>query len=115
MKIFYSFFLVLVFSLTVYSQSVGINDSGNTPDASAMLDVESTSRGLLIPRMGIGSRTGITYPANGLLVYQTGTEDFWCNAGTSAAPIWKKTNFWTNSGILGTLHNFNILFIFLFP
>jgi hypothetical protein len=42
-----------------------------TPDGSAQLDITSTARGLLIPRMTAGQRTAIGTPAEGLLVYQT--------------------------------------------
>ncbi|MEI9946344.1 MAG: hypothetical protein WDN26_19250 [Chitinophagaceae bacterium] len=42
-----------------------------TPDASAQLDITSTTKGLLIPRMTAAQRTGIGTPADGLLVYQT--------------------------------------------
>lgn len=43
----------------------------NSPDASAQLDVVSTSRGLLIPRMTSSQRDNINNAANGLLVFQT--------------------------------------------
>lgn len=42
-----------------------------TPDVSAQLDITSTAKGLLIPRMTAAQRTGIGTPAEGLLVYQT--------------------------------------------
>jgi hypothetical protein len=42
-----------------------------TPNTSAQLDMTSTSKGLLIPRMTAAQRTGIASPATGLLVYQT--------------------------------------------
>lgn len=54
-----------------YSQNAAINDTGNAPDASAILDVSSTSQGLLAPRMATSERTSIASPATGLLVYDT--------------------------------------------
>ena len=61
--------IVLIFCMThLYAQSVGIN---TTPDNSAVLDVVSTSKGMLIPRMDSMQRTSIASPAIGLLVYQT--------------------------------------------
>lgn len=49
--------------------SVGIGVS--TPDASALLDIASTTKGLLIPRMTEAERDAIAAPANGLQVYVT--------------------------------------------
>lgn len=48
-----------------------------TPDASAQLDVTSTTKGVLVPRMTSAERTGIGTPADGLLVYDTDTKGFW--------------------------------------
>jgi len=48
---------------------VSINNDGSQPDNSAMLDVKSTTGGLLIPRMTQGQIESISSPANGLLVY----------------------------------------------
>jgi hypothetical protein len=53
------------------AQNVGINATGAAPDASAMLDVVSTTRGALIPRMTTAQRTAIAAPATGLFVYDT--------------------------------------------
>jgi hypothetical protein len=56
--------------------SVGINNSA--PDASAILQIDSTNKGFLAPRMTAAQRTAITSPAVGLVVYQTdGTEGLW--------------------------------------
>jgi hypothetical protein len=61
----------------------GINSNGAPPDASAMLDIVSTTKGLLIPRMSEGQRTSIPSPATGLVVYQTdGLAGFYFNRGT---------------------------------
>lgn len=65
---------------------VGINTS--TPNASAALDIESTSKGILIPRMTSAQRLAISSPAPGLMVYDTQLKCISQNAGTSAAPAW---------------------------
>ena len=52
-------------------QPVSINAAGDSPDSSAMLDVQSSSKGVLIPRMSTSDRTSISDPADGLLVYDT--------------------------------------------
>ena len=57
--------------LSAQNSGVGINSSGNSPDASAMLDIQSTDKGLLIPRMTSTQRIGINNPAEGLMVFDT--------------------------------------------
>jgi hypothetical protein len=53
------------------AQGIAVNGDGTDPDASAILDVKSTTKGLLIPRMTLAQRNAITTPATGLIVYQT--------------------------------------------
>jgi hypothetical protein len=53
------------------SQSVGINNEGLQPHASAILDVKSVGKGLLIPRMSEDDKNSIVAPATGLTIYQT--------------------------------------------
>jgi len=68
-----SILLLMVFSfasLTVMSQ-VAINTDGSLPDSTSMLDVKSTSKGVLIPRMTLAQISAIANPANGLLVFCT--------------------------------------------
>ena len=50
---------------------VSMNISGSAPDASAMLDVSSSTKGVLVPRMTAAQRGLIASPAAGLMVYQT--------------------------------------------
>ncbi len=54
-----------------FSQNMGINATGAAADSSAILDIASTDRGLLIPRMTTLQRDAITRPANGLQIYNT--------------------------------------------
>jgi hypothetical protein len=76
-------------SSAAQAQSVGINTDGTAADNSAILDVKSTTKGLLTPRMTEAERTGITNPATGLIVYQTNnTAGFYYNVGTPASPNW---------------------------
>lgn len=63
--------MILHFFVPLYGQSVVIAESESTADASAILDVQSESKGLLIPRMTATDRLDISSPADGLLVYQT--------------------------------------------
>ncbi len=65
---------------------VGINTS--TPHASAALDITSTTKGFLPPRMTTTQRDAIANPASGLMVYNTTLSSVQINNGTSAAPLW---------------------------
>lgn len=49
--------------------NVGIGT--NSPDPSAVLDIQSVNKGLLIPRLTVDQRNSIASPASGLMVYQT--------------------------------------------
>ncbi len=57
------------------AQSVGIGTAN--PVASAMLQISSNNKGLLIPRLTTAARTAIASPANGLLVYDSTSNRFW--------------------------------------
>jgi hypothetical protein len=90
-------FFFLFISSTAFAQT-GIGTTA--PNASAKLEIASTDKGFLLPRMTSAQRTAITSPANGLLVYQTdGVTGFYVNTGTSASPVWLRLNSdWTKSG-----------------
>ena len=68
--------LICSFSLISKAQ-VGINTDNSSPDASAILDVKSSDKGMLIPRMTSAERTAIELPAESLLVYDSDTQSFW--------------------------------------
>lgn len=75
--------LFIVISTVSYAQ-VAFTTDGSSADPSAMLEIKSTDKGLLIPRMTEAERDNIATPAEGLMVYQTdGTEGFWYYNGTS--------------------------------
>lgn len=77
---------LLVLSVFVANAQVGIGTI--TPDPSAQLDVQSTTKGALIPRMLDSERAAIPTPATGLLVYQTnGTAGFYYYTGTQWVPL----------------------------
>lgn len=63
--------LVFIFAagISVMAQNVAISNNGSEPDSSAMLDVKSADKGILIPRIEFTSRP--PNPAKGLLIYQT--------------------------------------------
>lgn len=63
--------IIAMQSMYLYSQNVGINDDCSNPDSSAMLDVKSTTKGFLPPRLTDGQISQINDPAEGLVVYCT--------------------------------------------
>src|ERR1019366_4560642 len=74
MKKFYTA-LLLVFAIisgnSLFAQNNNVGIGTTTPDASAVLDVTSSTQGVLVPRMTTALRTAIANPAQGLLVYDT--------------------------------------------
>lgn len=110
-----------MFSLITYAQ-VGVNNP--LPNASSALDITSTSRGVLIPRMTAAERLAINSPAQGLLVYQTGaSEEFYYFNGTiwitfttlgdGGGDTWQLTgNSGTNEGVnfIGTTDDSGFVF-----
>ncbi|KAF0194991.1 MAG: hypothetical protein FD166_3231 [Bacteroidetes bacterium] len=83
--------LFLTAGLGAWSQ-VAINADGSLPNSSAMLDVKSTSRGLLLPRMTAAQRDAIVSPATGLLIFCTDNGFYYSNNGTPATPDWVIVN-----------------------
>lgn len=94
------FFLIL-FPLIGFTQ-VGINTT--TPDASSMLDITSTDKGVLIPRISIpnlNASAPITSPATSLMVYNTNVTTgvgFYYWDGTKWTPFSGGTSHWTKVG-----------------
>lgn len=79
----------------VFSQNVGINSDGSLPDNSAMLDVKSTDKGLLIPRVALtalNAAAPITSPSTSLMIYNTAT------AGTAPNNVTPGFYFWNGTG-----------------
>lgn len=70
------------------AQGMAVNTTGTAADASAMLDIASTSKGALVPRMTTTQRTGISNPATGLLVFDSTLASFYYNSGTPTSPVW---------------------------
>jgi hypothetical protein len=91
-----SFFIFLLVSSTLFAQvSIDINNS--LPDSSAMLDVKSTTKGILIPRMSQVEILAISNPANGLQVFCTTDSKLYIYVSTLGQ--WKEVPY--GSGILG--------------
>ena len=63
--------ICLLLATLIKAQNVAVNNSSATPDPSAMLDISSPTKGLLIPRMSSAAITSVSNPAKGLLIYDS--------------------------------------------
>jgi len=81
-KILLSITIILLSQSTI-GQNIGINGTGANPNASAMLDIDATDKGLLIPRVALTATnvsTPVSAPAVSLIIYNTATS----GSGTTA-------------------------------
>ncbi|MBL0147048.1 MAG: hypothetical protein IPP48_16375 [Chitinophagaceae bacterium] len=95
----------LFFTYQSVAQNVGIGTL--TPNASALLDVSATDKGLLIPRMSKTQRTAIAAPANGLLVFQNAPDSIGFYYYNSGSWVWLQNasgagSGWSTTGNAGT-------------
>lgn len=111
---FFALSILLLNNQISFNQSVGINLDGSPPDASAMLDVMSGNKGVLIPNVALNGTTDVTtipLPAMSLLVYNTATASdvtpgyyFWSgSAWTRLSTLWAKSspNIYYEGGKVG--------------
>ncbi|MFH2094316.1 MAG: hypothetical protein ABIJ16_01345 [Bacteroidota bacterium] len=96
-------FLVTIIILSAWcglslGQNIAItDDDGYSAQASAMLDVKSVTKGMLVPRMTSAQRIAITSPATGLLVYDTTVGCFYYFNGTAWSNM-SYGQYWTKTG-----------------
>lgn len=89
-----------------FPQVLVSDNASATADPAAMLDVQSTSKGFLFPRMTQAQRTAISNPPTSMIVFQTNnTTGLYYNVGTAAVPNWQvitdatsTTGHWTQTG-----------------
>ncbi len=91
----YRIFFLLIICLVVNVSYAQVGIGTTTPDTSSMLDIQSTAKGVLIPRMTTVQRLLVKdpdtgKPANGLLVFDTTSKSFWFYNGTATTPAWKE-------------------------
>lgn len=107
MKKIILFFVLSHVSLSALSQ-IGIGTTN--PNSSAALDIQSTTKGVLIPRLTTVQRNAIPTPATGLLVFDNTTNSFWFKNAVdwveltdTANNIWKKNgaNAYVPTGNIG--------------
>jgi hypothetical protein len=87
MKHFFTLLAVVLLTATTYAQ-VGFGTT--SPDASSALDITSTTKGLLIPRMTAAQRVAITTPSQGLIIFCTD-----CATGEGELQV-RLTSSWIN-------------------
>src|ERR1700744_3256703 len=71
----------ILLMLSANAQNVALNTDGSLQNANAILDIQSSDKGLLIPRMTTEIRNRIRN-TKGLLVYDITTDNFWYNTGS---------------------------------
>ncbi len=92
---------IAVIGWGLYGQ-VAVNNTGSAADASAMLDIQATDKGVLIPRMSLTERdNNITSPATGLVVYITDDHSFYYFDGTTWLRMITADKAWLLSGNSG--------------
>lgn len=95
--------VILALTGKAFSQGVAINNDNSAPDPSAMLDVKSINKGLLVPRMTQAQRISILAPSTGLLVYQgNNASGFYFFNGTEWIRLSSYTEGWSTTGNAGT-------------
>ena len=94
MRILFTCFFLFLYALQLTAQNVGVNDDGGTPHNSAMLDVRSGNKGLLLPRVtltGTNDNSTIGSPATSVLVYNLAA------AGSGATAVVPGFYYWTGT------------------
>jgi hypothetical protein len=98
----------LIYSSVLAQEEGGVGIGTTTPDNSAILDLNSSTKGLLLPRMTLLERNNISNPAKGLMVYQTNlvsglyiyNGNSWSTIGSTEAKLTTADN-----SVWGTLGN----------
>jgi uncharacterized protein (TIGR02145 family) len=83
------------------SLSAQVVVGGTVPDPSAILDLQSTDKGFLWPRMNTSERNAIISPAKGLIIFNTATLCMEINMGSTSTPQWERIK--CRTGIISSL------------
>lgn len=95
-------FSVSTFSVFAQKEKANVGIGTTQPDQSAVLDINSSTKGLLIPRMSLQQRESIQSPANGLMIYQTDLlSGFYFFDGKEWKPLTSATNANSVAGVDG--------------
>ncbi len=88
MRITFILTIALLISMSANAQ-VKVGNNPTIINASAALEIESTTKGFLLPRMTSTERSAISSPATGLLIFNTTTSSIEVNVGTPSLPSWQ--------------------------
>jgi hypothetical protein len=103
-KIYYILTILLCVYLQTANAQMGVNSTGAAPATSSILDVSSTTKGFLMPRMTSAQRDAILSPASGLMIYNTSIGELqvydggWKILSRVNAPLVMSAN--TNVGVI---------------
>jgi len=123
-KVFIKASKLLICFLTICSiqqlgaQSIGINEDGSSPNSNAILDIKSTSKGLLIPRMSTLERTSMPLGITelGMMVYDQDMKSYMLYTGADWVPVGAGASLWEEYGAFGIIpKNGKTLGIGVFP
>jgi len=84
--------------VTDNGSGVSVSGTGANADGSAIMDIQSTTKGLLIPRMTALQRIAIPSPFTGLLVFDNTTNSFWYYNGSGWSDLSGGSSKWNASG-----------------
>ncbi|MEP7142474.1 MAG: tail fiber domain-containing protein [Ferruginibacter sp.] len=107
MKIIIHTIFLLLSTADCIAQSTGINTIA--PDGSAALEIKSTVKGLLIPRMSSAARMAIPAPATGLLIYDSSADAFWYRNNSKWLEMSTHSAAWRLDGNANTNPAYNFL------
>ncbi|MBL0146487.1 MAG: hypothetical protein IPP48_12845 [Chitinophagaceae bacterium] len=94
---------------TSNAQSLAVNTDGSNAHTSAILDVKSDNKGMLVPRMSKANKNAIVSPAEGLLIYQDAPDSagfyYYTNGYWQLIEKSSVNNNWLQAGNAGTSQN----------
>ena len=103
MKLYNYLVLLLILQSCFVVGQTGIGTK--KPDESSVLDIDSKTKGLLIPRLSSNERDLIKNPANALIIFNTTLMSIQINVGTKLTPNWVLVG--NNGGGVPTLNKLN--------
>ena len=79
--------LLFAFSICLFTffanAQIAVSTDGSVPHASAMLEVKTTNRGFLLPRLTAAQKNAVASPATGLMIYETTSNAIWVYNGSA--------------------------------